>query len=248
MNHKRNGRGSKSLPPNSLGTQVKFDGMRHQRDRKLSRVALLRKYTYGGNILALIVNHALVLASMNTYDPCRQRVGQTLTGVLWGEDLGTETQFKLDGLKSVAMLQDVEARGKNPPPRRPPVCSENGYAEWDRIGDSIERGISEFPKEHALVIHTTIAKRKSSGSPSFTGPVSLSILKQTVWKDSIIKPSWSSSDHYTAFAARDSDKGGYDMYIDYRTLAPNWVSSRTDIDLALEVPPTSRECFGGLPR
>lgn len=46
VNYKRNGRG---------GTKVKFDSMHHHRGCKLSRVTLLRKYTYSGNTLVLIV-------------------------------------------------------------------------------------------------------------------------------------------------------------------------------------------------
>lgn len=142
------------------------------------------------------------------------------------------------------MLQNVEARGKNPPPRRLSVCPEDGYVEWDRHRDALKRGMLESSKEQVLVIHRAIARRKSSRSPKLHWSCELIDSQQTVWKDSIIKPSWSSSDNYPAFATRASESGGYDMYIDYRDLAQDWVSgSRTDIDPAPGVP-TSREYFG----
>lgn len=83
---------------------------------------------------------------------------------------------------------------------------------------------------------------------SFMGAVSLSVLKQTVWKDSVVKPSWSSYDYYPAFAARVSEKGDYGVYIDYRNLVQTRDSGpRADIGPSLGVPPTSRECFGTYP-
>lgn len=187
-----------------------------------------------GNTLVLRANYTPVVNTMNGCDHDSHWVGITLTGLLWGGNPGMEAGLWSSGAGRVTMLRNVEARAQNPPPRRPPVCPENVYAEWDRFKGSFGGGAVDVPKEHERVIRRTLMRRKLSRSKCCG---SCELIEQTVWKFGIVKPSWSLEDRHVAFAGRARDDGDYHMYIDYRHL----VRDRILVAPILRMPPGTRE-------
>lgn len=99
------------------------------------------------------------------HDPYSRRVAQILTDMLWGDNKEMEKGFRAY-IESVDMLQDVETRAKSPPPRRPAVCPDNVYAEWDKLKKESSSSSVNFPKEHERAILRTLMKRTLPNSAS----------------------------------------------------------------------------------